>query len=78
MEKMSNFFKIINVCAGREDILLQMYDGYIVIYVGEGPHRTFMKAKCGDEAKCKEYLKEITIGKYAKEKSRALNDTKAA
>ena len=78
MEKMSNFFKLVNVCASREDILLQMYDGYIVIYVGEGPHRTFMKAKCGDEAKCKEYLKEITTGKYSKGKPRALKNTKAA
>lgn len=78
MNKMSNFFELVSVCAGREDILLQMYDGYIVIYVGEGPHRAYMSAKCADEEKCKEFLKEITTGKYAKEKSRALNDTKAA
>ena len=78
MKKMSNFFKLVSVCADREDILLQMYDGYIVIYIGEGPHKTFMKAKCTDEEKCKEYLMEITIGKYSKGKTRALKDTKAA
>lgn len=73
MKKMSNFFELVSVCAGREDILLQMYDGYIVIYVGEGPHRAYMSAKCTDEEKCKEFLKEITIGKYSKGKLRNSN-----
>ena len=30
MEKMSNFFELVSVCAKREDILLQIYDGFIV------------------------------------------------
>ena len=67
METMSNFFKLVSVCAEREDILLQMYDGFIVIYVGEGPHRDYMITKCGNEEKCKEFLHEITAGKYAKD-----------
>lgn len=73
MKKMSNFFELVSVCAKREDILLQMYDGYIVIYVGEGPHRAYMSAKCTDEEKCKEFLKEITTGKYANGKLRNSN-----
>ena len=27
------------VCAGRMDVLLQIYDGYACVYVGEGPER---------------------------------------
>ena len=72
MEKMSNFFKLVSVCAKREDILLQIYDGFVVIYVGEGPHREYMMAKCGDEEKCKEFLHEISAGKYAKGKMQSV------
>lgn len=75
---MSNFSELVSVCASREDILLQMYDGYIVIYVGEGPHRAYMSARCGDEEKCKEFLQEIETGKYSKENMRALNNRNAA
>ena len=72
MEKLSNFFKLVSVCAKREDILLQIYDGFIVIYVGEGPHREYMMAKCGDEEKCKEFLHEISAGKYSKDKMQSV------
>lgn len=78
MEKMSNFFELVSVCAKREDILLQMYDGYIIIYVGEGPHRAYLSAKCGDEEKCKEFLYEIKLGKYSKGKLRNSNNKDAA
>ena len=32
------------VCAKRMDILLQIYDGYACVYVGEGPDRSSMIA----------------------------------
>ena len=72
MEKMSNFFELVSACAKREDILLQIYDGYIVIHVGEGTNRAYMTAKCGSEEKCKEILHEIKDGKYAKGKMRTV------
>lgn len=72
MEKMSNFFELVSVCAKREDILLQIYDGFVVIYLGEGPHRVFMTAKCSDEVKCKEFLHEIKEGKFSKGKMRTV------
>lgn len=77
MKKMSNFFELVSVCAKREDILLQMYDGYIVIYVGEGPHRAYMSARCGDEEKCKKFLQEIKTGKYSNGKLRDSNKNAA-
>ena len=72
MEKMSNFFELVSVCAKREDILLQIYDGFVVIYLGEGPHREFMTAKCSDEVKCKEFLHEIKEGKFSIGKMRTV------
>ena len=72
MEKMSNFFELVSVCAKREDILLQIYDGFVVIYVGEGPHREFMTGKCSDEIKCKEFFHEIKEGKFSKGKMRTV------
>lgn len=72
MKKMSNFFELVSVCAKREDILLQIYDGYVVIYVGEGPNRAYMTAKCGDEEKCKNLLHDIKEGKYSKGKMRTV------
>ena len=72
MKKMSNFFELVSVCAKREDILLQIYDGYVVIYVGEGPNRAYMTAMCGDEEKCKNLLHDIKEGKYSKGKMRTV------
>ena len=72
MKKMSNFFELVSVCSKREDILLQIYDGYVVIYVGEGPNRAYMTAKCGDEEKCKNLLHDIKEGEYSKGKMRTI------
>ena len=72
MKTMSNFFELVSVCAKRKDILLQIYDGYIVIHVGEGTNRAYMTAKFGNEEKCKEILHEIKDGKYAKGKLRTV------
>ena len=78
MEKMSNFFELVSVCAKREDILLQIFDGFVSVYVGSGPNRDTMVTNCGNEEKCKEFLHEIKEGKYSKGKLRALNNNKAA
>lgn len=42
MEKMSSFFALVSACAKREDILLQIFDGCISVYVGSGPDRVTM------------------------------------
>ena len=67
MEKMSYFFALVSACAKREDILLQIFDGCISVYVGSG-----------NEEKCREILHEITEGKYSAGKARALHTDKAA
>ena len=78
MEKMSSFFAIVSACAKREDILLQIFDGCISVYVGSGPDRVTMVAGCGNEEKCREFLYEITEGKYSAGKAHTLPTDKAA
>ena len=56
MEKMSSFFALVSACAKREDILLQIFDGCISVYVGSGPDRVTMVTGCGNEERCREIL----------------------
>ena len=78
MEKMSSFFALVSACAKREDILLQIFDGCISVYVGSEPDRVTMVAGCGNEERCREILHEITEGKYSAGKAHALHTDKAA
>lgn len=55
------------VCAGRKDVLLQIYDGYAGVYVGEGPQRASMVAKWDDDEAIRGFIHELNYGKYAKE-----------
>lgn len=54
------------VCAKRMDVLLQIYDGYACVYVGEGPERTSMLAKWDDDKAIRGFVHELNYGKYAK------------
>ena len=65
------------ICAGRMDILLQIYDGYACVYVGEGPERAYMIAPCNDgEALC-QIVRELNFGRYAGERRSEQNDYNA-
>ena len=68
------------VCAGRMDILLQIYDGYACVYVGEGPERAHMIAPCNDDEALRQIVRELNFGRYARERRLEQNDynTKAA
>ena len=78
MEKMSSFFALVSACAKREDILLQIFDGCISVYVGSGAGGVTMVAGCGDGERCREIVHEITEGKYSAGKAHALPTDKAA
>ena len=78
MEKMYSFFALVSACAKREDILLQIFDGCISVYVGSGPERITMVAGCGNEERCREILHEKTEGKYSAGKVRSLHTNQAA
>lgn len=53
------------VCAQRSDILLQIYEGYVCVYVGEGPDRASLLAKWDDDQKITGIIQMLNYGKYA-------------
>lgn len=57
------------VCAGRSDVLLQIYGGYVNVYVGEGPKRAAMTAKWDDDKAISGFVHELNYGIYTQEKS---------
>lgn len=65
------------ICAGRMDILLQIYDGYACVYVGEGPERAYMIAPCNDDEALRQIVRELNFGRYAGERRSEQNDYNA-
>lgn len=63
------------VCARRPDVLLQIYDGYACVYVGEGPERAHMLAKWTDDKAVANIVKELNFGIYAVKERMEQNDT---
>ena len=41
--------ELVMVCAKRQDVLLQIFDGFVSVYIGSGPARATMIANCEDE-----------------------------
>ena len=58
------------VCAKRPDVLLQIYEGFVCVYVGVGPERGSMVVKCDDDDAISRMLYELNSGKYTTEKKR--------
>ncbi len=53
------------VCAKRPDILMQVYEGMVAVYVGAGPHRAHMLSAWDDDAKIENIIHELNFGIYA-------------
>lgn len=62
------------VCAKRPDILLQIYDGYACVHVGEGPNRASVYAKWDDDNAIRGIVHELNYGRYAKEERMIQNE----
>lgn len=62
------------ICANRMDILLQIYDGYVSVHVGEGIERASMVAKCEDNEAINGFIYELNYGKYAKKERSVQNE----
>lgn len=61
------------VCAKRPDVLLQLYEGFVCVYVGVGPERGSMIAKWDDDMAIAGFIQQLENGKFAEEQSKAGN-----
>lgn len=71
---MKQLGNLATVCARRPDILLQIYDGYVSVHVGEGTMRASMIAKCEDDEAINGFIYEMNYGKYAKKERTMQNE----
>lgn len=53
-------------CAERPDVLLQIYDGYATVHIGEGIDRAGISAKLDDEVKIGFIIQYLNAGKFMK------------
>ncbi|MGN0179480.1 MAG: hypothetical protein ACI4DY_08585 [Monoglobaceae bacterium] len=70
---MKQLGNLVIVCAKRPDILLQIYDGYVSVYVGAGTERASMLAKWEDDEAINGFIYELNYGRYA-EKERMIQN----
>ena len=61
------------VCAKRPDVLLQLYEGFVCVYVGVRPERGSMVAKWDDDMAIAGFIQQLECGKFAEEQSTAGN-----
>ena len=61
------------VCAKRSDVLLQLYEGFVCVYVGVGPERGSMVSKWDDDMAIAGFIQQLETGKFAEEQSMAGN-----
>jgi hypothetical protein len=53
------------ICAKRKDVSLQIYDGAATVYTGCGPERASAAARCDDDERISEIIRELNFGKFA-------------
>lgn len=53
------------VCARRPEILMQLHDGRVTVYVGVGPERAVMHSAWDDDAQINHIVYELNFGAYA-------------
>ena len=61
------------VCAKRPDVLLQLYEGFVCVYVGVEPERGSMVAKWDDDMAITGFIQQLETGKFAEEQSKVGN-----
>jgi len=52
-------------CSKRPDVLMQVYDYTVMVYVNFGPERTYMMAAWDDDTKISQIIHELNHGKFA-------------
>ena len=62
---MKELSRLATVCAQRQDVLLQIYEGFAYVYVGNNPERGSMVARCNDSDAVTKITYELCQGKYS-------------
>lgn len=55
------------VCARRPEVLMQLHDGKVSVYVGAGPEREVLHTVWDNDAEIGRIVRELNFGKYKKE-----------
>ena len=53
------------VCAGRSDVLLQIFQGQVAVHVGRGPQRTVLHGAWDDDEEIRRMIHELNFGKFS-------------
>lgn len=57
------------VCAQRQEVSMQLFDGRVAVHVGAGPSRSVLTAAWDDDGKISGIIHELDFGKYAVKRS---------
>jgi hypothetical protein len=60
------------VCAQRPEVLMQLYEHQVVLYLGQGSERETLQAPWDDDKKISNMIRELNFGKYAARKGAAI------
>ena len=55
------------VCARRPEVLMQIHDGKLTVFVGAGPDRAALHTSWDNDVEISRIVHELNYGKYAKE-----------
>ena len=53
------------VCAGRANVLLQVFNGKISVHAGQGPDRKTLEADWADDKTVSKIIHELNFGRYS-------------
>lgn len=53
------------VCARRPEVLMQLHDGKISVYVGAGPERAVLGCAWDNDMEISHIIHELNFGRYA-------------
>ena len=56
------------VCAGRKDVMLQIYEGMVSVHYGVGPTRETVTARWDDDEAISAIVYELNFGKGAEQR----------
>lgn len=56
------------VCAQRPEVLMQLHEGRVTVYVGSGPERAAMHCAWDDDTQIKRIVYELNFGNHAEKR----------